>query len=67
VAERRAVIDKTLRILPENAEAGSLVPDKDVPIYCKAGTRGYYDPEEGLFRSDDGAEFYIPEWAVRYL
>jgi len=65
---RRAVIDRTLRTLPGyNLAPGDLVSDEDVPIYCKAGTRGYYDTDDGFFKSDDGAEFYPPEWAVRYL
>ena len=67
MAERRAVITKTLRIINDYVGEGDLIEDKDVPIYCREGTKGYYDPDDGFFRSDDGAEFYPPKHAVKYL
>jgi len=67
MAERRAVITKTLRIIKDYVGEGELIADEDVPIYCTAGTKGHYDSEDGFFRSDDGAEFYPPEAVIRYL
>lgn len=67
MAERRATITKTLRILSEDASSGELIPDEEIAVYCEKGTKGYYDPDDSFFRSDDGAEFYPPKEVVKYL